>query len=519
VNSHFGSFVEVLRFRAETQANAVAFTFLDFSTDPEREVTISYAELDARARSVAANLQCANLAGKRVLLLYPHGIDFIVAFFGCLYSGAIAIPVCPPNLSKHIKYLELIAQNCNPDALLTCKLLSDTTVHSLQQSLILGCVPWIYTDADYSQNAHLWHEFSPQEDQQAYIQYTSGNSGTTGLAKGVILTHQNLISNSEFIRQGFGNNSSSIGVSWLPFYHNMGLVGNVLQPVYVGCKVIFISPQHFIQKPLRWLETISKYQGTTSGGPNFAYELCLRKIKPEDRQRLSLQSWDVAYSGAEIVRPETIEQFQEFFQPCGFRSDAFFPCYGMAEATLMVTGGTRQIAARIRKIDSEALAQGYIDPCRFQKAYRTYVSCGWSFPGQKILIVDPASRRRCAPNRVGEIWISSPSTGQGYWNRTELTAQNFLAYLSDSGEGPFLRTGDLGFLYEGELCVIGRLKDFMIPSEQNSYLQNFAWTRQNSSSNLQGNLKAAFRVEVEEENLFILHDLEQNQTSSTRWVA
>jgi acyl-CoA synthetase (AMP-forming)/AMP-acid ligase II len=508
----YSSFVEILRFRSDIQSDSIAFVYLDFTTGVEHEHAITYAQLDASARSVAAQLQCLNLCGKRVLLLHPHGLDFIIAFLGCIYSGTIAVPVCNPRVGKPIVYLEMIARNCQPEALLSCQTISPEIVNELKQSPVLGYLPWIYTDIGGYSNSHLWKEFYPHVEMQSHIQYTSGSFGLTSSPKGVLLTHGNLINNSESIQQGFGNNSSSVGISWLPLYHNMGLIGNVLQPIFVGSRVIFMSPQSFIQQPLRWLKTISKYQGTISGGPNFAYELCIRKIKPVDREELSLQSWEVAYCGAEMVRAVTITNFQEFFEPCGFSSNAFFPCYGLAEATLIVTGGTRQVATKIRKVDSEALREGNAYLSNSNSEFLTFVSCGWTFPGQKVLIVDPETRQQCTPGRVGEVWINGPSVGQGYLQLPELTEIYFLARLagSDSEEGPFLRTGDLGYLYEGELYITGCLMDLIHIHGQKHYPQDIERTVQNSHPSLQRNATVAFSTEIErEEKLVIIQEVER----------
>jgi acyl-CoA synthetase (AMP-forming)/AMP-acid ligase II len=296
----------------------------------------------------------------------------------------------------------------------------------------------------------------------------------------------------------------------LPLYHNMGLIGNVLQPILVGSRVVFMSPQSFIQKPLRWLKTITKYRGTVSGGPNFAYEFCIRKIKPKEREAISLQSWEVAYCGAEMIHAETLIRFQEFFEPCGFRFDSFFPCYGLAEATLIVTGGTRQVAPKVRTVNSKDIAVGKVYLSFSKEECSTFVSCGWTFPGQKVLVVDPESRERCKPGRVGEIWVKGPSIGQGYFRLPKLTEKHFFARTTDSGEEYFLRTGDLGFLYEGELYITDRLKDLVIIQGQKHYPQLIEWTVQNSHPHLKGNTTVAFSVEVERGNeLIILQEVEQ----------
>jgi acyl-CoA synthetase (AMP-forming)/AMP-acid ligase II len=506
--SSFNSFQEILRFRAEDTPNSTAFIFLDYTEDIDQTVEISYAQLDGKARSIAAQLQSSRLSGKRVLLLYPHGLDFIAAFFGCIYSGVIAVPVYPPSANRPLDYLEGITKHCQPDALLLCRKVPKTVCQKLQNHYNLGNLQWIYTDESGDKYSHLWRELYPDINNQTHIQFTSGS---TGLQKGVVLTHKNLIYNSEYIRQGFGNNSNSIGISWLPFYHDMGLIGNILQPIYVGSKVIFMSPQHFIQKPLRWLQAISDFQGTTSGGPNFAYEQCLRKIKPEERYQLSLQSWSLAYSGAEIVRAETLKKFQEYFEPCGFYPEFFFPCYGMAEATLMITGGTRQVRPKVLKVSSEALAEGVATVSKGAEEYRTFVSCGWTFPEQRVLIVDPDTHKIYTSGKVGEVWVCGPSIALGYFKEPKLTQKTFQALLSDPDPDSFLRTGDLGFLYEGELYIVDRLKDLIIIRGRNHYPQDIEWSVRSCYPCFQHYTCAAFSLEIEnEEKLIICQEVERN---------
>ncbi len=509
VSIQFKTFVDILRFRSEHQPDSVAFTYLDYGDYGELETEVSYGQLDSQARSIAAKLQLSKLIGQRVLLIYPQGLEFIAAFFGCLYAGAIAVPVYPPGPRKPLDNLEALANSCQPAALLLSKTMFSSIGQRLHQSSAFNSLPFLITDEDNYAESELWKEFHPEGDVLASLQYTSGS---TGSPKGVVLSHSNLVYNSELIRQGFGNTSSSIGVSWLPFYHDMGLIGNVLQPVYVGGRVVLMSPMHFIQRPLRWLKAISHYRATTSGGPNFAYELCIHKIKPAQREELALESWEVAFSGAETVRAETLAKFKELFSPCGFRSEAFFPCYGMAEATLLITGGARQIQPRIRQVDKDALTSGRVLPVTPDAETCDLVSCGWTFPGQRVLVVNPETCQPCAPDEIGEIWVSGPSIGQGYFGLPELTERTFAARLADSNEGPFLRTGDLGFLYEGEICVTGRLKDLIIIRGRNHYPQDLEWTAAHSHPHLQREGTAAFSIEAAgEEQLVIVQEVERSQ--------
>ncbi len=504
----FETFVDILRFRSKQQADSIAFTYLDYDGVLELETSVSYGQLDRQARSIAAKLQSSELTGKRVLLIYPQGLEFIAAFFGCMYAGTIAVPVYPPGPRKPLDNLEAVAKNCQPAAVLMSRTMANSIGHRLHQSSFFNSLPCFITDEEGYPQPELWKDFHPEGSALAHLQYTSGS---TGSPKGVVLSHNNLVYNSEIIRQGFGNTSSSVGVSWLPFYHDMGLIGNVLQPVYVGGMVVLMSPMHFIQRPLRWLDAISRYQATTSGGPNFAYELCIRKINPEQREELTLHSWEVAFSGAETVRAETLSKFKKLFGPCGFRSEAFFPCYGMAEATLLITGGARQIQPRVRQVDKDALMGGRVLPVTPGAEVCDLVSCGWTFPGQRVLIVNPETLQPCALDEIGEIWVSGPSVGQGYFGFPELTECTFAARLAGSNEGPFLRTGDLGFLYEGEICVTGRLKDLIIIRGRNHYPQDLEWTAAHSHPQVQREGAVVFSIDVGgEEQLVVVQEVERS---------
>jgi acyl-CoA synthetase (AMP-forming)/AMP-acid ligase II len=295
----------------------------------------------------------------------------------------------------------------------------------------------------------------------AFLQYTSGSTATP---KGVMVSHGNLLHNEAIIQQAFAQTSESVIVSWLPLYHDMGLIGNVLQPLYVGAHSVLMSPVAFLQSPFRWLKAISHYRATTSGGPNFAYDLCVRKITEEQKAGLDLSSWQLAFNGAEPIRAETLDRFAKAFASCGFRREAFFPCYGLAEATLFVAGKTQSNApAVIKHFETAALSNNRVIEATDESQDRlSLVGCGGPGMGQTILIVNPETARVCPPGDVGEIWVSGASVAGGYWNQPEATERTFHASLAESSAGPFLRTGDLGFLQAGELFVTGRLKDLII---------------------------------------------------------
>jgi amino acid adenylation domain-containing protein len=478
----------LLRARAVERPEQVAFTFL---VDGETEGgSLTYGELDRRAAGVAAALAASVPPGERALLLYPPSLDFIVAFFGCLYAGVVAIPAYPPRPNDRSQSrLRAIAHDATPRVALTTAAILAGTVEPrglLAAAPELGGLRWIATDSLSGGEAP-----APEPDPEsiAFLQYTSGS---TAAPKGVMITHANLLHNERMIGAAFDMDESAVVVGWLPLYHDMGLIGNVLQPLHAGGRCVLMSPVAFLQRPLRWLEAIGRYRGTVSGGPNFAYELCARKAGPEAPTGLDLASWRVAFNGAEPVRASTLERFAEAFAPYGFRKEAFYPCYGLAEATLFVTGG---YGSRVEK---------------------GRVSCGRAWMGQRVVTVDPESGEE---RPEGEIWIYGPSVARGYWENDEATARDFNAFLP-TGEGPFLRTGDLGFLDGGELFVTGRLKDLIILRGRNHYPQDLELTVERSHPDLQPGGGAAFAVEIAgEERLVLVHEVARHRRDGIEEIA
>jgi len=342
----------------------------------------------------------------------------------------------------------------------------------------------------------------PSPDTLAFLQYTSGS---TGKPKGVMVSHGNLLHNLEILKLAFGHSDKTVGVNWLPLFHDMGLIGKVLEPLYVGLPCIHMSPVAFGQKPIRWLQAISRYQGTISGGPSFAYDLCVNKITPEEKATLDLSSWEVAFNGAEPVRSSTLERFSSAFADCGFRKEAFYPCYGMAEATLLVSGGVTRETPVLIEVSGSSLERNLVVTSNGETGdKREIVSCGRAWLDEKIAIVDPESLTQCPDNQVGEIWVSSSSVAMGYWRKPEQTEETFKAYLADTGEGPFLRTGDLGFLQDGELFVTGRLKDLIIIRGRNYYPQDIESTVEQSHPSLRENCSAAFSVDVDSDIVLVV---------------
>jgi acyl-CoA synthetase (AMP-forming)/AMP-acid ligase II len=444
-----------------------------------------------------------------VLLLYPPGLEFIAAFFGCLYARAIAVPLPPPNLAqphRALPRLRAIIADARPAVVLTTSAILSNTEDLFKQAPELREMRWLPTDTVGAELAQDWRAPTVTSDTLALLQYTSGS---TAQPKGVVITHGNLLHNSAYINEVFALIPDSITVTWLPPFHDMGLTNGIIQPIYKGGPCYMMSAVSFLMRPIRWLEAISRYKATISGGPNFAYELCTRGITPQQLAKLDLSSWDVAYNGAEPVRADTMSRFTAAFVASGFRPGAFHPCYGLAEATLLVSGGSLQdkmfLTVQVTAFEQNRIvAAGAKD-----QNVRKLVGSGHALRDTRIVIVDPESLRVCAPDQVGEIWVSGPSVTQGYWNRPEDTERACRAFLKDTGEGPFLRTGDLGFLKSGELFVTGRLKDMIIISGRKLYPQDIELTVEECHPALRPACCAAFSADgTGEEQLIIAAEIE-----------
>ncbi|MCI0397262.1 MAG: fatty acyl-AMP ligase [Chloroflexi bacterium] len=494
-NSQFSTLIELLRWRAAHQSEQVGYTCL-FADMPAGN-TITYNQLDRQARNIAAHLAALGTTGERALLLYPPGLAYIAAFFGCLYAGIVAVPTYPPDplrLKQTLPRFQAIVQDARPAVVLTTE-----SILAMARGLFatypgLGALHWMATDALADDWADQWRP--PQVDGEvlAFLQYTSGS---TAAPKGVMVSHANLLHNLSYIQQAFQLSSDSVSLTWLPHIHDMGLIDGILQPLYSGCSAYLMSPLMFVQRPFRWLKAITDYRVTHSGGPNFAYELCLRKVQPEQSAELELSCWLSAYNGAEPVRASTLQAFSQIFAEAGFRPHYFYPCYGLAEATLMVSGVQLGEMPCYRSFDSVALGQGQVVPVESeQPAAQTLVGCGANiFADTQIVIADPVSGHRCPPGQVGEIWVSGPGIAQGYWQRTKETEETFQAYLADTGQGPFMRTGDLGFLDHKHLFVAGRIKDLIILNGRNYYPQDIEQSVEACHPALRPGCSAAFSVD------------------------
>lgn len=504
---HFQTFAEVLRWRAQRQPERPIFTFL--SDGQATEGTLNYGELDRRARTIAAALQTLGLRGERALLLYPPGLEYVAAFFGALYAGVAAVPAYPLRSERMLPRLLSIVADSRPAVALTTEPLLAAMRPLLQDSS--EGLRWLSTTDLDAARADSWEDPGVGGETLAFLQYTSGS---TALPKGVMLSHRNLINNSALISRAYEIEPESRGVSWLPPYHDMGLIGQILMPMYAGAWMALMPPGAFLQRPFRWLQAVSTYRATHSGAPNFAYDLCVRKVTEEQRDTLDLSHWRVAFNGAEPIRADTLDSFAETFAPCGFRRRAFYPCYGLAEATLMVSclpPGTLPVVTTVEAATPERdVAVGVEGGA---SARRTLVSSGRTLPGQEIAIVNQELGTRCAPGEVGEIWVAGPSVAEGYWEKPDETAATFQAFIADTGEGPYLRTRDLGFLLDGELFVTGRLKDLIIILGRNLYPQDIEMTVERSHASLRAGCGAAFSFTADgEDRLAVVQEVEFRQT-------
>ncbi|MCA9752219.1 MAG: fatty acyl-AMP ligase, partial [Gemmatimonadetes bacterium] len=493
------SIVHVLSARAQETPDALAFRFVPQKGSPQE---ITWAGLERRVRTLAVRLEGLGLRETPVLLLHPAGLEFVEAFYACLAAGIVAVPAFPPRANRTLPRLASMAVDSGAAAALTTALQVDRARDTAASLDALAGLRWFATDevegpddVDEPGGAGPLAAAGAAED-VAYLQYTSGS---TSEPKGVMVTHANLLANSDTIREGFGHDANSRALSWLPHFHDMGLVDGIVQPVYSGFPATLMDPMTFLQEPARWLEAIAEYRITHSGGPNFAYDLCARRVTP-DPARLDLASWDVAYNGAEPVRAETLARFAERFARCGFRRRSFYPAYGLAEATLKVSGGSRGDGPSVLAVNREALAAGEV---RGKDANTELVGSGRPTGETTVRIVDAETATALGDERVGEIWVGGPSVAIGYWRRPEATEETFGARLAD-GSGPWLRTGDLGFTRAGEVFVTGRRKDLVIVRGRNVYPQDLERTAESVDDTLRSAGAAAFSVEQDDEERLVL---------------
>lgn len=511
VSQDFSNMVELLRYRAKHQGAEKAFIFL--KDGEEEDAYLSYKMLDEQAQAIASKIQEHATKGATVLLCYPNSLDFISAFFGCLYAQAIAVPALAPTSHRNAKdRLESIAQNSNAKLMLSTTSGLAIMGEWYQSSEKLKDIELLTTDnLEVDSSKFVEKSAEINEESTAFIQYSSGSTNTP---KGVLVSHSNLLNNMHVMEKLYNYSSKSVFIQWVPLYHDLGLIGHILQTIYLGARCYMMTPEAFLQKPARWLQAISRFKGTVTLAPNFAFDQCVRLISKEQRSTLNLTGLKVAAIGAEPIRADTIARFAETFQDCGFRKDMFYPTYGLAEATLIVIVGSQPGKPIIKSVKASALEHNRIVPADDEKDCHQLVSSGQIGYKHKVLIVDPISKKICAPDQVGEIWIQGSSVAQGYLNAPAETQEVFKASTRDENLGFFLRTGDLGFMQEDEIFVTGRLKELIIINGANYYPQDIEHTIYHSHPAIRIGCGAAFSVEVaNSEKLVIVQEIRENQLS------
>lgn len=501
MSAHTTTLIGLLRDRAATQPDDRAYTFLE---DGERlGGSMTWGQLERRSRAIAAAIMRRVEPGARVLVMFPPSLDFVPAFFATLHAGAVAVPTYPPSgarADRTIARLRGVVADAGvtlvlaPSALAARAAIFETAIPAL------AGLAWLDPSSVQDEKADEWRAPSVTRASLAFLQYTSGS---TSAPRGVMVTHGNLLHNLAQTEADGLYDRNSVSVSWLPVSHDMGLINGVLQPAYSGCPAFLMAPSAFLQRPARWLQAISRLGGTHSGGPDFAYDLCARKVTEDVATSLDLSSWRVAYSGSEPVRRSTLEHFQRRFGLRGFRWEAFSPAYGLAESTLLVANIPVGVPPTLF---GDAVASG-IEPAR-----------------RGVVIVDPVTRKRCPDGETGEIWLTGDSVAAGYWNREAETAATFRALTADAGEGPYLRTGDLGFIQQDRLFISGRIKDLIIVRGMKHYPQDIELTAERAHPALRAGCCAAFAVgpafrsgvgQDDEERLAIVAELDPRKASAT----
>ena len=473
-----------------------------------------YSDLYREAAKVGAHLRKIGSIGKRALLVYPQGPDFMAAFLACLSRNVVAVPVPAPetwNLLRTMPRLRAVAEDADAAFVLTTRKIFNMASASGNSLWDFEGTPWVVTDeleeGDNDLGAEPIDATAP-----AYFQYTSGS---TSSPSGVVITHQNLMHHLGALHKSCGY-GGGVTVTWMPHFHDYGLVQGLLQPLFSGDPCYFMSPLSFLKRPSHWLGAITKYGGTHSQAPNFAYEHCIRRISPEERAGLNLATWKAAGNAAEPINPEVLEKFIETFEPCGFQRAASAPAYGLAEATLLVSSTRLNSGPRVLELDANAVFDGRVTPVGTGSLGRKVVSCGELVGDAKVVIVNPENLSKCRGDEIGEIWVSDPAVAAGYWNQPTKSQEIFGAYLKDTEEGPWLRTGDLGFLQNGELFISGRLKDMIIIRGANFAPQDIEWVSQKCHSAVESAESAAFSLTIDgEESLGVVQELNRKDHPSS----
>ena len=513
------TFTELLRERAALHADRVAFTFV--SDGDARQQRLTYGQLDERARAIAVHLRKYVKPGDRAVMLYPPGPEFIPAFFGCLYAGVAAVPTPLPHpsaLGRMLPRLQGIFRDSAPSVVLTTGSLAPILRAAFAFLPATRGTRCIGTDTLKQQPADTWRPLDIDPSSLAFLQYTSGS---TSNPRGVMVSHGNLIHNSRRVCQWLGHNEESVYVSWLPTFHDFGLIGGILQPVFGGFHGVQLSPLAFLVRPVTWLQAITEFSGTTSPFPNFALELCVRRISEEQKASLDLSSWRVGLCGGEPIRADSLKRFADAFGSRGLRLGVLVPSYGLAEATLAVTAARPGAPLKVLRVDKAAVEQHLVKLApEEQNEAASLLGCGITSEDQEIRIIDPETCRPCRPDAIGEIWVRGPSVTAGYWRNAEATQAVFAGRIAETGEGPFLRTGDLGFMNDGHLFITGRIKDLIIVRGRNLYPQDLELMAEESHPLVRRGCCAAFSVEWEgEERVVMVAEIKSSApVGKLRWL-
>jgi acyl-CoA synthetase (AMP-forming)/AMP-acid ligase II len=503
----FLSLVDLLLHRASEQPNDCAYVFL--SDKGNEETVLTFGALARRAGAVARRLGKCGQGGDRALLLFGPGLDFIIAYFGCLLAGVIPVPMMLPRRNSSLDSSGSILADCSPRFAIT-----NARLRSARPDVIERFhgpqMQWFIVDQPGEQSIEPERPLPvPGREDIAFLQYTSGS---TSDPKGVMVTHGNLIENLEMIRLTLGNTRRSTYASWVPLYHDMGLILNVLQSLYLGALCVLLAPVTFIQRPLTWLRAIHDYRAEVAGAPNFAFDLCVQRFRADQVKGLDLSCWKLAFNAAEPIRADTIERFAATFGAYGFELRAMYPLYGMAEATLLISSGQRGAGPVIRTVSLDAFRRHQVvAPAGSEDVHRV-VGCGRNIIGQRIAIVDPKTRRRLEADRIGEVWVGGPHVCKGYWRNPDSTRSTFQARIKGGDDEPWLRTGDLGFMDDaGELFITGRIKDVIIVRGINYYPQDIENTVYDSHPVLRRHCGAAFSVltDSNEEKVVLVQEVER----------
>lgn len=502
------SIVDSMVEHAGSKPDAVAFRFLGDLEHVAQELT--YAQLLQDAEAIAAFLSGLAEQGSRVMLFFPPGLAYVKAFYGCLLAGMVAVPLYPPRRNVKSDRIMKVAQSCRSTIALTTQGELGVVKAAWDQQNSLGltldfhATDHIVADATRRFAAPALDLAAP-----AFLQYTSGS---TGVPKGVIITHRNIVANMRHLSLMSRGDASEVFVNWVPLFHDLGLVTAILWPVFLGAPSILMAPATFVRSPVQWLKAISRYRGTMCGAPNFAFDLCVEKIPAGELAAIDLSSWRVAYNSAEPVKAATLDAFARHFAPCGFKPEAFYPCYGMAEATVFIAGGDSDARPTVVKVDKNKLADFRLEPVEDNDpAATSIVGCGTAFAPHDVKIVDPDSGARVSEGSVGEIWFSGPSVSPGYWNLDDVSAGTFGQRIVGNASGStYLRTGDLGAMWQGELFVTGRMKDLIILRGRNYYPQDIEASTAEAHEAIRGGCCAAFSlVEDGDERLVVVAEVER----------